>query len=58
LVVTYTVAEGYALADVLTPGVDTSGWTAYKNGWDSLKALIMGDRAPSLEYDRAGGPGR
>ena len=24
LVVTYTVAEGYALADMLTPGVDTA----------------------------------
>ncbi len=48
LVVTYTVAEGYALADVLTPGLNTTDWTKYKNGWSELKAQIVGDRAPSL----------
>ena len=39
---------------MLTPGVDTSAWTSYKNGWAELKALIEGNRAPSLGYGRAG----
>lgn len=54
LVVTYTVAEGYALADVLTPGVDTQEWTSYRNNWPALKQLIRGRRAPALQSDRAG----
>ena len=54
LVMTYTVAEGYALADVLTPGSDTKEWTPYKNGWPAIRALIEGDRAPSLVSQRAG----
>ncbi len=54
LVVTYTVAEAYALADVLTPGVDTTAWTPYRNGWTALRALITGHRAPALELNRAG----
>ena len=53
LIVTYTVAEGYALADVLTPGVDTTAWTSYRNGWAALKALIVGHRAPALSLNRA-----
>lgn len=47
LVVTYTVAEGYALADVLTPGISTTGWMPYRNGWDQLRPLIA-HGAPSL----------
>jgi nucleoside phosphorylase len=54
LIVTYTTAEGYALADVLTPGYSTSEWVKYRNGWPALKKLIEGDRAPSLESDCAG----
>lgn len=54
LIVTYTVAEGYALADVLTPGVDTAQWTPYRNGWPALKNLIVGNRAPALGAQRAG----
>ncbi len=54
LVVTYTVAEAYALADVLTPGVDTTAWTPYRNNWDTLRHLIVGDRAPARELNRAG----
>lgn len=54
LIVTYTKAEGYALADILTPGVHSSSWTPYRNGWPAIKALIEGGRAPSLESDCAG----
>ena len=54
LVVTYTAAEGYALADVLTPGLDSKQWTSYTNGWPEIRALIEGHRAPSLESKRAG----
>lgn len=54
LIVTYTAAEGHALADVLSPGHDTSRWVPYRNGWDTLKALIEGHRAPALESDCAG----
>ena len=54
LVVTYTVAEGYALADVLTPGVDTSDWTPYTKGWTPCRGLVDGDRAPALHYHGAG----
>jgi nucleoside phosphorylase len=53
LVVTYTVAEGYALADVLTPGLSTTDWTRYRSGWESLKKEVQ-KGAPSLEIDAAG----
>lgn len=57
LIVTYTVAEGYALADILTPGVRSTEWTPYRNGWagaGGLRSLIEGGRAPALHSDRAG----
>lgn len=54
LIVTYTVAEGHALADILTPGVTSLEWMPYRNGWPAIKALIEGGRAPSLEADCAG----
>jgi nucleoside phosphorylase len=54
LIVTYTVAEGYALADILTPGVTTHEWHPYRNNWPAIKALIEGGRAPSLHADCAG----
>ncbi|SDI86908.1 Phosphorylase superfamily protein [Frankineae bacterium MT45] len=47
LIVTYTVAEGEALADVLTPGRPTAAWTRYRNGWDELKKSVQ-KGAPSL----------
>jgi nucleoside phosphorylase len=47
LVVTYTVAEGEALADVLTPGHAAADWTAYKNNWANLKPML-GKGAPAL----------
>jgi len=52
LIVTYTVAEGYALADVLAPGWPDSRWTKYQNNWDALKKLV-GPRGPSHESDDA-----
>jgi nucleoside phosphorylase len=53
LIVTYTVAEGHAAADVLTPGVTTNSWTSYRHGWTTLKKSVA-KGAPSLESDRAG----
>ena len=47
LVVTYTVAEGYALADVLTPGIDTNAWHPYTHNWADLRKLV-GPDGPSL----------
>ena len=53
LIVTYTVAEGYALADVLTPGRSTAQWMPYRNGWDELKVSVA-PGAPSLAQNQAG----
>jgi nucleoside phosphorylase len=52
LVVTYTVAEGYALADILAPGWPDSGWTKYTHDWEALKKLV-GPNGPSRESDDA-----
>src|SRR4051812_38908900 len=52
LVVTYTVAEGYAVADVLTPGRPTSHWTDYRHKWAEIKKTVK-EGAPSLHVDRA-----
>jgi nucleoside phosphorylase len=54
LVVTYTEAEGEALADILTPGTPLQNWTDYKNGWSIIHQLIEGGRAPSLFSKCAG----
>lgn len=54
LLLTYTVSEGYAVADILTPGLDTTQWTQYRNGWPALRKLITGNRAPALHFQRAG----
>lgn len=41
LVITWTVAEQMALADVLTPGVNRNGWYRYRRNFDShFSALI------------------
>ena len=53
LVVTYTVAEGEALADVLAPGQPTTSWIRYRNGWAELKKSVQ-PGAPSLARDQAG----
>jgi nucleoside phosphorylase len=52
-VVTYTMAEGACLADVLTPGHPSTDWTSYQNGWGDLRPLV-GPDGPSLKSDRAG----
>jgi nucleoside phosphorylase len=37
LVVTWTKAEWEALADVLTPGVETGSWGTYTENWDAFE---------------------
>lgn len=51
LVIAYTAAEGQALADVLTPGVESAAWVRYTNNWPAIKKLIVGHDAPSLEAE-------
>lgn len=51
LVVTYTAAEGRALADVLTPGVQTTSWKQYTKGYAEYEPLLAGD-APARESRR------
>jgi nucleoside phosphorylase len=51
LVVTYTAAEGRALADVLTPGVQTTAWKHYTKDWPEYEPLAGGD-APARESRR------
>jgi nucleoside phosphorylase len=53
LLVTYTVAEGRALADVLTPGVSSSSWHHYTEDWSSYLPLLD-SRAPALDSKRLG----
>jgi nucleoside phosphorylase len=53
LVVTYTAAEGRALADVLTPGVQTTSWNSYTKDWSEYESLLDGD-APARESKRLG----
>lgn len=48
LVITYTSAEGQALADVLTPGHPSSAWTKYTEGWASYEPELTG-RSPARE---------
>lgn len=54
LVVTYSPAEGHALADVFTPGWPLQRWYPYRNGWQQLKKTLPDGRIPSRETDRAG----
>lgn len=53
LVVTYTQAEGEALADVLTPSHPAPDWTEYQNGWAQLRSMLSG-HAPALQEGCAG----
>ncbi len=48
VVVTWTVAEGQALADVLTPGMSSKSWTPYAHRWKSYKTQFTG-RSPARE---------
>jgi hypothetical protein len=54
LVVTWTVAEAKALADVLTPGVPTSAWTDYRRNFDTVFKPMIRRGAPALHSDRLG----
>lgn len=53
LVVTYTAAEGRALADVLTPGVQSTEWKHYTKDW-SHYAPLLSEEAPARESKRLG----
>ena len=53
LVVTYTAAEARALADVLTPGVESTSWRHYSYHWSEYEPLL-GERAPARQSKRLG----
>ena len=53
LVVTWTVAEAQALADVLTPGYPSSSWYRYDRFFESYKKNIR-HGAPALQENRLG----
>ena len=53
LVVTWTVAEAMALADVLTPGHPSSGWTAYTKNFAMYVHMLTG-RSPARQSQRLG----
>ncbi len=48
VVVTWTVAEGQALADVLTPGLPSTSWKPYARRWKSYETQLTG-RSPARE---------
>ena len=48
LVVTWTAAEGQALADVLTPGMSSTTWKPYAHGWGSYEPQLT-SRSPARE---------
>jgi nucleoside phosphorylase len=48
LVVTWTAAEGQALADVLTPGHPTSAWRKDTTNWSEFEPQLTG-RSPARE---------
>jgi nucleoside phosphorylase len=54
LVVTWTVAESQALADVLTPGRATTQWQNYRHNFDSTFKPELRSGAPALESDCLG----
>lgn len=49
--ITYTVAEAETLANVLTPGAPSKGWTAYAKNWDAF-AKQLTSRSPARESKR------
>jgi nucleoside phosphorylase len=53
LIVTYTAAEARALADILTPGVESTSWHHYTKDWAHYEPLL-GSRAPALDSKRLG----
>ena len=54
LVVTWTVAEAKALADVLTPGHPSEAWSAYEHEFDSLYKPLIRPGAPAAQSERLG----
>jgi nucleoside phosphorylase len=46
VVVTWTVAEAQALADVLTPGMPSTSWKPYAHQWTSYESQLTG-RSPA-----------
>ena len=48
LVVTWTAAEGEALADVLTPGMSSTSWKPYAHRWSSYEPQLTW-RSPARE---------
>ncbi|MGD0880801.1 MAG: hypothetical protein ABSB09_04435 [Acidimicrobiales bacterium] len=48
LVVTWTYAEGMALADVMTPGVPSSSWKQYAHNWAQYESQLTG-RSPARD---------
>jgi nucleoside phosphorylase len=54
LIVTWTVDEGHALSQVMTPGVDSkSGWKPYTKNFDVI-SKTMSPGCPAREADRLG----
>ena len=53
LIVTYTAAEGRALADILTPGLTSTLWSAYTKDWATYEPLL-GEHAPARDSKRLG----
>lgn len=51
LVITWTAAEARALADVLTPGIQSAEWAAYDTGWASYAPQLTG-RSPARDEGR------
>jgi hypothetical protein len=54
LVVTWTVAEAQALADVLTPGHTTAEWYRYRHNFESVFKPMIRHGAPALDSDCLG----
>jgi len=48
LLVTWTYAEGMALADVMTPGVESSSWQPYARNWAKYASQLT-DRSPARD---------
>lgn len=54
LVVTWTVAELEALADVLTPGIRRNNWYRYARGFEKKYLPFIRERAPARTAKRLG----
>lgn len=53
IVVTFTAAEARALADVLTPGVQSTEWNDYTDNWSEFEPMLTG-RSPARFSKRLG----